>query len=54
MKGLKFSLLQLIICVCLILFIAFVLINAYKPSVSPTVAPQDPVVTIPFQQIKVK
>lgn len=53
-KGLKFSLLQLIVCVVLILFIAMVLIYSYNPPENVITAPIQPQVTLPFQEIKLK
>ncbi len=56
MRGLKFSLIQLLVCIGLILLIAVLLISAtsgQEPS-TETGFPQQPQATIPFQEIKIK
>lgn len=50
----KFSLAQLAICVAIILFIAYVVIKGYNPKQTKIVVPENPQITIPFQQIKMK
>ncbi len=54
MRGLKFSLVQLIICIGLILFIAFTLVKNYRPQPQSNVPDIEPAITIPFQNIKIK
>lgn len=45
---------QLIVCVGIILFIAYVLLKGYNPKPARYTIPENPQITIPFQQIKVK
>lgn len=51
----KFSLLQLTLCIAIILFIAFFVIKTYS-GIRPIKisAPDNPQITVPFQNIKIK
>ncbi len=54
MRGLRFTLLQLLLCIGIILFIAFVIIIRPQPHSTQVAQPQDPVPTVPFMNIKMK
>jgi hypothetical protein len=54
MKGLRFTLLQLLVCIGIVLFIAFVIIIRPQPHSTQVAQPQDPVPTVPFMNIKMK
>jgi hypothetical protein len=49
----KFSLIQLLICIALILLISFVLISYFGSKPTETTLPQQPGVTIPFTNLKI-
>lgn len=54
MGKLRFSLLQLVVSIAIILFIAYTVINNYQPQTTRANDPFQPQVTIPFQNIKLK
>lgn len=49
----KFSLIQLLLAVTIILIIAFLVLTNYKPTNTKYSVPDHPMITIPFQQIKI-